>query len=57
MLGLRIFLWEGKRPRIGVNKLWLPRDREGLALPNVELYKIAFEISKLARHWGNEIQL
>lgn len=29
-------LWKGKRPKIGVNKLCLPRDLGGLALPNVE---------------------
>jgi len=51
---IKNFLWEGKRPRIGFNKLCLPRDRGGLALPNVELYKTAFEMSKIAKHWGED---
>ena len=49
------FLWNGKRPRIRLKKLLASRDCGGLALPNVELYSIAFEINKLARHWGTYI--
>lgn len=45
----KAFIWEGKRPRTGINKLCLPREKGSLALPNVELYKIAFEMSKLTR--------
>lgn len=50
---IKNYLWDGKKPRINVNKLYAPRDKGGLALPNVELYNISFEVAKLARHWGN----
>lgn len=45
------FLWEGKRPRITMAKLFAPNCRGGLALPNVELYNTAFEMAMLTRHW------
>lgn len=34
-----------------MKKCYDPRSKGG-ALPNVELYNIAFEMSKLAKHWG-----
>ncbi len=33
--------------------LYDPRSTRGLALFNVELYNIEFEISKLAKHWAS----
>ncbi len=33
------FLWNGKRPRINIKKMYSHRKRGGLALPNVETYK------------------
>lgn len=36
-----------------LKKLFASGDSRSLAIPNVELYNIAFEISKLARHCGN----
>ena len=46
------FLWDKKRPRIKMKKLHTPREEGGLALPDVKLYNLAFEISKLAKHWN-----
>ena len=37
---IKDYLWDGKNPRINVNRLYIPRDEGGLALPNVELYNI-----------------
>ena len=42
------FLWNGKKPRMKLEKLYTTRSKGGLALPNVELYRTAFEVSKLA---------
>lgn len=50
---IREFLWNGKKPRIGLKKLFASRESVGLGLPNMELYNIAFEINKIARHWAN----
>jgi len=49
---IKDFLWEGKRPRIKMTKLTSPRDKGGLGLPDVRMYNIAFEMAKLAKHWG-----
>ncbi len=46
------FLWNGKRPRINIKKMYSHRKRGGLVLPNVETYKLSFELAKLARHWA-----
>lgn len=47
------FLWYGKKPRIGLKKLFTSRDSGGLALSKMVLYDIASEMNKLARHWAN----
>ena len=49
---VRDYLWNGKKPRINIKKMCSPRENGGLALPNVEVYNLSFELSKLARHWG-----
>lgn len=41
----------GKKNRIGLKKLFASRETGGLALPNVELYNVAFEMNKLVKHW------
>ena len=51
---IREFLWNGKKPRMKLEKLYTTRNKGGLALPNVELYRTAFEVSKLAKHWCGE---
>uniref|UniRef100_A0A9J8CLD1 Reverse transcriptase domain-containing protein n=1 Tax=Cyprinus carpio carpio TaxID=630221 RepID=A0A9J8CLD1_CYPCA len=51
------FLWNGKRPRIKLNKLCASRDKGGLGLPDPRLYQISFEMAKLAKHWNNNTQL
>lgn len=51
------YLWEGKRPRISLNS-FTTRERGGLALPNIELYNIAFEMFRLCKHWTqNDLKL
>lgn len=45
------FLWDKKRPRINIKKMWSPRSIGGMALPNVRLYNLSFEMSRLAKHW------
>lgn len=51
---IKDFLWNGKKPRIKLEKLYATRSRGGLALPNLELYRIAFEVFKIAKHWGGD---
>lgn len=51
------FLWEGKRPRIKLTKLFLPRDKGGLGLPGARLYYISFEMAKLALYWTGKYNL
>lgn len=51
---IRDFLWNGKKSRIKLEKLYTTRNKGGLALPNVELYRTAFEVFKIAEHWGGE---
>ena len=45
------YLWDKKRPRIHMKKMWSPRDTGGMALPNVRLHNLSFEISRLTTHW------
>lgn len=45
------YLWEGKKPRISLNKLFTTRGMGGMALPNIELYNISFEMFKMGEHW------
>lgn len=35
------FLWQNKRPCIALNKLYLPRRKGGISLPNVRTYNLA----------------
>lgn len=35
------FLWQGKRPKIALQKLWLPKPEGGLNVPNIKLYNQA----------------
>ena len=48
---IREFLWNGKKPGIKLEKLYTTRSKGGLALPSVELYRAAFEVFKIAKHW------
>ena len=50
---IKDYLWNGKKLRAVMQKLYDPRSEGGLALPNVELYNIAFEMAKLAKHWAS----
>ena len=42
------FLWNGRRPRMRLGKLYLPVDRGGLGLPNLALFYYAYSL----RHVG-----
>ena len=48
---VRDYLWDGKKPRISLNKLFTTRERGGLALPNIELYNISFELRASEGGW------
>ena len=48
---IRDFLWEKKKPRIKLSKMWTPRDKGGLGLPDMRTYNISFEMAKLSKHW------
>ncbi len=39
---IKEFLWNEKNPELVLKKLFASRDAGGLALPNIELYSIAF---------------
>lgn len=55
---IRQFLWNKKKPRVNIKKMWAPRDIGGMALPNVKLYNLAFEMSRLVKHWsGSDSEL
>lgn len=41
------FLWQGKRPRIGYSTLQIPKDRGGMALPNLKEYFQAAQLRPL----------
>lgn len=45
------FLWNNKKPRINRNKLYQPRDKGGLGIPDVYLYYLAFN-AKYSLMWG-----
>lgn len=49
---IKQLLWNRGKPRIYTDKLCQPTKRGGLSLPNIKYYSIYFEISNLARHWG-----
>ena len=48
---IKQFLWDGKKPRIHLDKLCESKKRGGLSLPNIKYYNVAFEMSKLTGHW------
>ena len=54
---VREYLCDGKKPRISLNKLFTTRDRGGLALPNIELYNISFELVILCEHWSEGLDI
>lgn len=35
------FIWRNKKPRIAMNKLWLPKCEGGMNLPNAKLYNLS----------------
>lgn len=35
------FIWRGKRPRIALTKLYMPKTKGGLNFPNVKVYNLA----------------
>ncbi len=45
------FLWDGKRPRIIMARIYDLKENGGLGLPDVEVYNISFELSVLVDHW------
>ncbi len=47
----KIFIWNGKRPRLNHSKLQRPTDRGGLGLPKMLFYYYAFNLRHLA-HWS-----
>ena len=47
------FVWGGKRPRIRYATLELPKDRGGMALPNLKEYFLAAQLRQLI-YWCNE---
>lgn len=40
---LSIFLWKGGRPRISLQKLYLPKHEGGADLPNMQLYYVSWK--------------
>lgn len=44
-------LWDGRKPRIRMDKLGQPKKGGGLSLPSIQYYSISFEMAKLAKHW------
>lgn len=48
---IKEFLWDKKRPRINIKKMWSPKETGGMGLPNVRLYNLSFEMSRLIKHW------
>ena len=46
----KIFIWNGKRPRLHINKLQRPMDKGGLGLPKMVFYYYAFNLRHIA-HW------
>lgn len=48
---VKTFIWNGKKPRLHLNKLWRPMDRGGLGLPKLLYYYYAFNLRHLA-HWS-----
>lgn len=47
------FIWQGKRPKIRYNTLQIPKDRGGMALPNLREYFHAAHARPLL-HWCND---
>lgn len=43
---------------MNIKKMWASKDIGGMALPNVRLYNLAFEMSRLVKHWtGSDSEL
>lgn len=41
------FLLDRKKPKISIKNMCCTRDKVGMAFPNVRLYNLAFEMSRL----------
>lgn len=52
---IKEFLWAGRKPRFKMNKLFTPKSKGGLSLPNVRLYNLSFELAKIAKHWSGTV--
>ena len=48
------FVWKGNRPRFKLEKLQLPRDKGGLALPNIMYYHWASQIRYITEWLNND---
>lgn len=48
---IKHFLWGDKKARIKFEKLYAPREKGGLGLPNPKFYFFSFEVTKLAKYW------
>lgn len=48
------FLWQHKRPRIKLKTLYLPKDKGGLALPNLKHYFWAAQLSAIVTWIGGD---
>lgn len=48
---IKDFLWDKETPRINIKKMWSPKETGGMGLPNVRLYNLSFEMSRLIKHW------
>lgn len=44
------YLWNGKKTKISLQKVYTTRNNDGFSLPNVELYSMAFETAKIVKH-------
>lgn len=52
---IKDFLWAGRKLRFKLSKMYAPRDKGGLGLPDVRLYSWSFEIVKIAKHWSGTV--
>lgn len=52
---IKEFLWAGRKPRFKLSKLFAPKDKGGLSLPDVRLYNLNFEMAKIAKHWSGMV--
>lgn len=52
---IRYFLWAGRKTIYTMSKMFVPKDKGGLDLPDDRLYSLSFEMAKIANQYRGTV--